>query len=153
MEKGSAAVADEIPPISDVKTTSIQTTFRPSNKRSGSDVIGSTAEEPVLAERSTKLYKNVQDEFQSCRRRSLDVVDCIGDKHGKVKCTDSMTEVDSAVGGSERPTTLDMNPTVGAEGNRDAQTWTSGDRSSAEVTDATPCTPPEPGDISETGSR
>jgi hypothetical protein len=72
------------------------------------------------------------------------VVDCIGDKHGKVKDT---TKVDGAVGGNERPTTLDM------ESNRKAQAWTRSDRSSKEVIDSTPCTPPEYSNISETEPR
>jgi hypothetical protein len=153
MEEGHAAVADETQTLPDIKSTPIQTNFKPTHKRSRSDVINSTGEDSVLTEHSTGMYKTVHDEFQSCRRRSLDVVDCIGDKHGKVKDAEYMTKVDGAVGGSERPTNLDMNPTAGVEWNRKAQAWTRSDRSSKEVTDSTPCTPPEPSDIYETGSR
>ncbi|PNF30631.1 hypothetical protein B7P43_G06128 [Cryptotermes secundus] len=153
MEKGSAADADETQAISDIKSTLIQANFKPTHKRSRSDVINRTGEDSVLTEPSTRMYTTVRDEFQSCRRRSLDVVDCIGDKHGKVKDTENMTRVDGAVGGNERPTTLDMNPTVSVEWNQKGQTGTRSDKTSKEVTDSTPCTPPENSNISETGSR
>jgi hypothetical protein len=152
MEKATAAVADETQTLPDVKSITIQSTFKQTHKRSGLHAIDNTSEESVLAECSPEMYKNVLDEIQSCRRRSFDVIDCIGDKHGEVKDREHMTEVDCTDSGSERPTTLDMNPTVSAEWNPNAQIRTS-DKSSIEVTDSTPCTPPEPSNVSETGSR
>jgi hypothetical protein len=153
MEEGRAVVADETQTLSDIESTQIQTNFKPTHKSSISDVINNTGQESVLTEYSTRMYETVYDEFQSSRRSSLDVIDCIGDKHGKVKDAEYMTKVDGAVGGSERPTTLDMNPTASVEWNQTAQTWTRSDRSSKEVTDSTPITPPEPSDIYTTGSR
>jgi hypothetical protein len=153
MEKGSATVADEAHTLSDVESAPIQTNFKPAHKRNRSNFINSIGEESVLTEHSTRVYKTEHDEFQLCRRRGSDVVDCIGDKHDKVKDTEHMTKVDGTMGGHERPTTLDTNQTDSVEWNPEAQTETRSDRSSKDVTDTTPCTPPEYSDTSETGSR
>jgi hypothetical protein len=152
MEKAPAAVVDETQTLPDVKSIPIQSTFKRTHKKSVLHAIDNTSDESVLVERSPEMYKNVHDESQSCRRRSFDVVDRIGDKQGEVKDREHMTKVDATVSGSKRPATLDMNPTVSAEWNPEAQIRTSV-KSSIEVTDSTPCTPPEPSNISETGSR
>ncbi|KDR22861.1 hypothetical protein L798_00181 [Zootermopsis nevadensis] len=126
------------------KGTGIQTKLKPHQERRGSDVIDSIGEASVFTERSTSKTLNIHVEFQSTQRRSSDVVDYIGDKHSEVNDKETkITEVDKAVGGAERPTTLDMKPTVSMEWNQEEQAWTSDDRSSKDVTDATPSTPLE----------
>lgn len=147
MEKDSTGVTVETETLTSVTGTGIQTKFKPGHKRSGSDVIDSIGKESVFIEShrsSTSEKLNIQAEFQSTRRRSSDVVDCIGHKHREVDMETKMTEVDGAVGGVKRPTTLDMKPEVGMEWNQEGQAWTTTDRSSKEVTDATPSTPLEP---------
>jgi hypothetical protein len=149
MEKASTTVADETQTLPDVKSIPIQTNC----KRRELYVTDNTSEESLPAECSAEICKNVQDEIQSSRHGSVDVVDCIGDKHDQVKGRDYMTKVDSIVDGSERPTTLDMNPTVSAEWNQRAQISTRSEMPSTEVTDSTPCTPPEPRNLSENSPR
>jgi hypothetical protein len=153
MEKETTAGVDESQTLSDIKSVPTQSAFEQTHKRSRLHVTDNTSEESELVEHSPEMYNIVHDEIEPRGHRSLDVVDCIGDKHCEVKDREHMTKVDSTMDGSERPTTLDMNPTVSAEWNQKAQISTRSDGPSGEVTDSTPCTPPEPSNTSETGSR
>jgi len=87
---------------------------------------------------------HVQDECKSTRRKSSDVVDCIGDILYKVHDVQkTATEVDGDVGGGQRPTNLDMKPTVNSEQNWKQEAWKSTHKFSKEEIDASPCTTPE----------
>ena len=105
------------------------------------------SEKMLVAPSRTRTHSerlDIQDEPKSPRRKNSDVVDSIGDKLHK--CDDAettATEFEDAVGGGQRPTTLDMKPTVDLEKNQKQEAWQSTVSSSKEETDATPCTPPE----------
>lgn len=81
---------------------------------------------------SEKLH--VEVEVKSHRRKNSDVVDSIGDQFYKVE---------DALGGGQRPTTLDTKPMIDSEQTQKQDEWSSTARSSKEETDATPCTPPD----------
>jgi hypothetical protein len=156
MEDNNAGVAVETETHTKVKSTGKQKEFKPGHKRKGSDVIDSIGEELVFTEgyRRTRGKLDVQVDFQSTRRKSSDVVDCIGDKYSEVNNTETkMTEINKGVGGGERPTTLDMKPTVSMEWNTEEQAWARPDGFSKEVTDATPSTPLEQSDSYNNESR
>jgi hypothetical protein len=147
MEKLSVADAVETHALMDVPATKEQTHFKSGRTRSGSDVAAHRrGVETVFVKGRTRTYSEnlqVPHEFKSTRRRSSDVVDCIGDKPGKVHDMETTTiEADGATGGSERPTTLDMKPTGDVKWNQKQEAWKTTDRSSKVEIDATPCTPP-----------
>jgi hypothetical protein len=154
MDKDSTEVTAETETLTNVKCIGTQTKFKSGHERSGSDVIDSIGEVSVFTESHRRSILNIQVEFQSTQRRSSDVVDCIGNKHGEVNDMETkMTEVSEVVGGVQRPTTLDMKPAVSMEWNQEEQAWTTTDRSSIEVTDATPSTPLEPKNSYKDDSR
>jgi len=98
----------------------------------------------LVASSRTRTYSeklDVQDEPKSPRRKNSDVVDSIGDKVDDAETI--ATEFEDAVGGCQRPATLDMKPMVHLEKNQKKEAWKSNISSSKEETDATPCTPPE----------
>jgi hypothetical protein len=147
MEKQSVAATVETHALTGIQTTMAQADFKPGHKRSGSDVTGKQSENilvPASRTRTKSESLRVEDEHKSRRRKNSDVVDSIGDRlydHHDVEKT--ATEVEGAVGGGQRPTNLDMKPTVDAEQNQKQEAWKSTNRCSKEETDATPCTPPE----------
>lgn len=144
MEKLSVQATVKTHTLTVVETTMVQANFKPGHKRSGSDVTDRHGKETVIVKGRIRTYSEnlqVQDKFNSTRRKSSDVVDSIGDKHAHDMETKE-TEVDGDVGVSERPTTLDMKST-GVKWTQKQEAWRRTDRSSKEETDATPCTPPE----------
>jgi len=124
-----------------------QANFKPGRQRSGSDVTDKQNEKILVIGSRTRTYSeklHVEDEHKPTRRKSSDVVDSIGDKvHGVPDVETTETEGEDAVGGGQRPATLDMKPTVDSEQNQKQEAWKSTDKFSKEETDATPCTPPE----------
>jgi hypothetical protein len=124
-----------------------QANFKPGHKRTESDVTDRQSEKMLVASihkrrRSQNLH--VQDEDKPHRRKNSDVVDSIGDKlsHDDDVAT-TATEFEDAAGGGERPTTLDMKPTVDSEQNRKQMARKSTASSSEEETDSTSCKPPD----------
>jgi hypothetical protein len=124
-----------------------QANFKPGHKRSESDVTDKQSEKMLVASSRTRTHSenlHVQDEDKSHRRKNSDVVDSIGDKLYNVDDVETTaTEFEDAAGGGERPTTLDMKPTVDSEQNRKQVAWKSIASFSKEETDSTPCTPPD----------
>ena len=124
-----------------------QANFKPGHKRSGSDVTNKQSEKLLVEASRPRTHSetlHVQHECKSTRRKSSDVVDSIGDTLHNVRDVEkTVTEVDDAGGGGQRPTTLDMKPTVDSEQKRKQEAWKSKHKFSKAETDATPCTTPE----------
>jgi hypothetical protein len=131
--------------------------FIPGHKRGGSDVTVKHSEKTADVGSRTRTYSeklHVEDEFMLPRRKNSDVVDSIGDQPHKVHTVETTaTEVKDAVGGVQRPTTLDTKPMIDSEQTQKQEAWRSTARSSKEETDATPCTPPESTYTIKTDSR
>jgi len=86
----------------------------------------------------------VEDECKSTQRQNSDVVDSIGDKvYGVPDVETTATEVEDAVGGGQRLSTLDMQPMVDSEQNHKQEALKSTDKFSKDETDARPCTSPQ----------
>jgi hypothetical protein len=134
-----------------------QANFIPGHKRSESDVTVKQSEKTADAGSRTRTYSerlHVEDGFKPARRKNSDVVDSIGDQIFGVHGVETKaTTVEDAVGGNQRPTTLDMKPMIKSEQTQKQEAWRSTYRSSKEETDATPCTPPESTSNMNTDSR
>ena len=86
----------------------------------------------------------VEDECKSTQRQNSDVVDSIGDKvYGVPDVETTATEVEDAVGGGQRLSTLDMQPMVDSEQNHKQEALKSTDKFSKDETGARPCTSPQ----------
>jgi len=124
-----------------------QANLKPGHERSGSDVTDKQNEKILVAASRTRTHSeklHVEDEHRPTKRKNSDVVDSIGDQVYEVPDVETTAkEVQDAVGGNQRPTTLDMKPTVDSEQNQKQEASKSTDKFSKEETDATPCTPPE----------
>jgi len=124
-----------------------QANLKPGHERSGSDVTDKQNEKILVAASRTRTHSeklHVEDEHKPTKRKNSDVVDSIGDQVYEVPDVETTAkEVQDAVGGNQRPTTLDMKPTVDSEQNQKQEASKSTDKFSKEETDATPCTPPE----------
>jgi hypothetical protein len=157
MERCDAEVPAKTQTCTNDKGTGIQTNTKPGHKRSELDVIDSTGEGSVSIEGHRETHSKklaTQAEFQSTTCRSSDVVDYLGNKHDEDNNTETIeTEIHDAVSECERPTTLDVKPTVSGELGQKKQEWMQTTWSSKEVIDATPCTPPETSNNYESDSR
>jgi len=121
-----------------------QANSKPGHKMSGSDVTDKQDEKILVAASPTRTHSkklHVEDECKSTQRKSSDVVDSIDDKvYGVPDVETTATEGEDAVGGGQRLTALDMQPTVHSEQNHKQEALKRTDKFPKDETDGNLCT-------------
>jgi hypothetical protein len=125
-----------------MQTTMAQGNCKPGHKRRGSDVTDKQNEEILDAASPTRTHSkklHVEDKCKSTEHQNSDVVDSIGDIVYEVPDVETTaTDIEDAVGGGQRQTTMDMQATVDSEHNHKQEAWKSTGKFSKDETDASP---------------